>query len=208
MGDVGRLQRLLAAACTVYAMGCASATGGSPGDYRLAMGIVAGADVASTETPDVAASAPNFAGLVQTEWPSCPLPGGWDCACTVDADCASGMCTWTGHGSRCTVSCLETCPQDFACKPVPSDTMQLACLWTFAPQCRPCEGDADCGPGGASTVVQGHRCGADHRCAWNCEKDGVCPDGFACQAVPTDHEDLHLCMPASATCPALGLPRT
>lgn len=186
-------------AVVTCAIAACTSSGGASGDHRVATGAVEPADV--TTGADTATATPPFV-LPQTEWPSCAVPGGWDCPCQANADCASGVCTWTAQGARCTVSCQETCPADFACRPVPGDSLQLACLWTFAPQCQGCASDADCGPGGASTVLQGHHCGPDHRCAWNCAKDGICPAGFSCQAVATDHDDLHLCQPQGGQCPA------
>ncbi|MBM4353757.1 MAG: hypothetical protein FJ109_08165 [Deltaproteobacteria bacterium] len=122
--------------------------------------------------------------------PEGPEPGeaGWPC--DNGADCNSGHCLQTGDGMKCTVTCVDECPFDWACRlygPSLPDEVYL-CMPTLVDLCRPCMASSDCW---TNATDAGQKCvsyGPDgFFCGGPCEpSDGnslACPSGYSCEEV-------------------------
>ena len=102
--------------------------------------------------------------------------------CTGPADCDSGFCIQTADGRRCTVTCVEDCPEGWECvmhQPSLPDEIHI-CAPPWVSLCRPCTTNADCMANG---VDLGEACvdyGPDGGfCGAACDGED-CPAGYQC----------------------------
>ena len=151
-----------------------------------------GAEASADTSPEDIAIADDATGADAPEV-SAPCPLGQDCTCTVDADCASGVCLVdpsTGIG-KCAVPCQDgSCGPDFVCTEttLPGGGKLALCL--PKPPCKPatevCNGsDDNCdGKTDEGFCFDGNPCSDDV-----CTADGICThpdnvlpcdDGNAC----------------------------
>ena len=129
----------------------------------------------------------------------CTGPGEFMCECEDNSDCVSGYCVETSEGKVCTMSCMEDCPEDWACVQDESALPDLIyiCLQKFVYLCRPCNTDDEC----HSAFVKGDMC-VSHGdngsfCAVDCSMKGECPEDYVCAEVATDTgSTAHQCVPA------------
>ncbi len=125
-----------------------------------------------------------------------PPPGQFGGPCSSNADCESGWCVEGPEGFVCTSNCIEDCPPGWQCKGVDTGGSDLAflCLPLVKRLCTPCAGDFQC-TGGRCLTIDG-----EGRCAYICESDDDCPDGYGCRPDPDDDEAAPLCQPLSGSC--------
>ncbi len=73
-------------------------------------------------------------------------PGGFGYLCEGDYQCVSGLCVDTGADWRCTITCVEECPQGYSCRNLPAgpDQLEFYCLPDEVRYCRPCQTSKDC----------------------------------------------------------------
>jgi len=119
-----------------------------------------------------------------------PCSAGVGCVCVGDDDCQVPVCVSTGAASVCTGSCESNadCPGPLVCLPAGPSDGKLPDYICLAPQdklCQPCTQDADCAVKGAA--LGAHECvsygtAEGGQCGTYCGKDGICPDGYSCDA--------------------------
>ncbi|GMV44354.1 MAG: hypothetical protein AMXMBFR64_60700 [Myxococcales bacterium] len=132
----------------------------------------------------------------------CVTPGGLLCECQSNKDCGSGYCVETGNGQVCTDTCLENCPEGFACALLSnsgSDVTYL-CLPRFPHLCDPCRSDNDCqgyyGSGNRCVPTGGGATGSF--CGTVCTSDEDCPAEYECaEAIPDAPKQ---CVPREGEC--------
>ena len=79
--------------------------------------------------------------------------------CEENNDCLSGWCVEGPTGYMCTESCLEDCPDGFACKSVQGKgDVVFLCLPKLTKLCAPCEVDAHCAGGSCVDLTGETRC--------------------------------------------------
>ncbi len=151
---------------------------------------VADTAVADTDSADAEDSGP--------QWPA-PTP------CSNNLDCPTGSCLPTPDGKICAVSCVDSCPPDFACVPVQSSgDVVYVCAHQAPYRCSPCVTDADCTIDGKSkgSCVD---LGKGNVCLQPCAKTEDCiGDGFTCAAPPEASgasAGSTLCLPKDNICP-------
>ena len=66
------------------------------------------------------------------------------CPCETADDCISGFCIATEGGQRCVETCVDTCPNGFACIGMGGTDQVFLCLPQFAKLCQPCKQHLDC----------------------------------------------------------------
>ena len=111
---------------------------------------------------------------------------GWPC--TFNGDCLSGYCLTVGNEKVCSSMCVEECPDGWSC--VQDDNAAPDVIYLCVPSnlflCSPCQDSADCHQPGLDT---GSRCvgfgPAGSFCGAACQNNGVCPEGYSCQAMST-----------------------
>ena len=61
--------------------------------------------------------------------------GGLGYPCQGNHQCLSGLCVDTGADWRCTITCIEECPEDYSClnSPAGPDRIEFHCLPDFVP---------------------------------------------------------------------------
>ncbi len=142
--------------------------------------------------------------------PDCPV--GVGCfldPCVDNADCQSGWCVQHMGEGICTQHCQEECPTGWSCQQVAGtdpDVVYL-CVSQYTNLCRPCATSADCiGPGGAEDACVTYP-GEGSFCGGPCGDEGICPEGFTCQSVPTSEgSELAQCVLTQAFANAVKTP--
>ncbi len=119
--------------------------------------------------------------------------------CQGNTDCASSFCISTAAGPRCTVTCTDSCPADFACRQGTQSGLDpvFLCLPAHAPSCQPCADDVEC-YGGRCEVIgdEGQRF-----CLATCAKDESCPAGTACAfGLNGAAVGMKRCLPTTGSC--------
>ena len=114
-------------------------------------------------------------------------------------DCCSGWCVGSPEGLVCTSTCSNSCPEGWRCAEVLSaggDPFYI-CVSLTATLCHPCSDHADCSETGGTANKclpqgdEGQFCGID------CSDQGTtCPDGYNCDTVNVDGDDVEQCVPA------------
>jgi hypothetical protein len=133
------------------------------------------------------------------------LNSAFDQPCESNADCPTGVCVYTRHGKRCTVPCIEDCPEGWLCKQLPGgvDT-QYACVPAHITTCRPCTDGEDCQefgfqPEGLCHLVAPE---AGSFCITPCSAEVSCPSGFVCAELPGEPVGAPTyCQPEGGECP-------
>ena len=144
------------------------------------------------------------------EHPGAGAVGDLGMPCGENSDCESGFCVEGPKGSVCSQTCLEECPDGWACKGVlntASDEV-FVCVPLGGSLCSPCTVDLQCNGGRCARIEDAGACSAV------CEADGDCPPGYACK--PLEANDLsgsfNGCIPPNHTCSCdqttAGLKRT
>ncbi len=108
------------------------------------------------------------------------------CACTENAQCASGYCLDDAGSGTCAVSCSAGCPSGTSCKTVKAGADDVAvCMPKFPRICDPCNSDADCqgGAAGSTAVCIDYGNGKSSPgkfCGGLCDDQNPCPVGYSC----------------------------
>ncbi len=147
-------------------------------------------DAEDASAPDADANASDGTGRGGTDGFSFDVPtgencpGGMLCTCEVDDDCDSSACIDTLFGKRCTVTCLQECPDGFACEqPVGGGDQATYCFPRWGPICRPCNLDTSCVAAGNTESVCVRHGDEGGYCGSECSADADCPAGFSCAEV-------------------------
>jgi hypothetical protein len=127
-------------------------------------------------------------------------PGEFLSPCAANDDCLSGFCVWIGPEKRCTVQCLEDCPQGFSCGQAgPGPDLVYICIPTHRSLCVPCQTAEDCAMD--DDVVGGVCISYGDEGAFCGDYCGNCPEGYSCQEMPTvTGEMVETCTPVSGLC--------
>lgn len=114
------------------------------------------------------------------EFAANPAKGEPGATCSAADDCESGLCVETAAGKVCTISCVNCCPQGFACAQLPGNDAIFACLPKLTALCRPCKTDGQCAAvsSGALCIASGSE-GAF--CGGLCANTADCPGGYTCE---------------------------
>ena len=160
------------------------------------------------DTPDVPYDLPDFWDVhhpdgfdIDTE----PQPGEFGYPCLNNDECLSGYCVPYKDGQVCTTTCVEECPDGWACIVV-TDTGPDAvsiCLPKEHQPCQPCEADEDCIIDGDMCLEIGEGDGAGMYCTISCQEDGICPEDYSCADIlGADGETMvsRQCLPDTASC--------
>lgn len=125
------------------------------------------------------------------------------CPCDTNEDCESGWCVIvdakTGE-RRCTMMCLEECPEGWGCKNVGligSDPLFL-CMPSIDPLCNlNCLKDTDCGFGNLCVKME-----KSLFCLRQCDDISQCPDGYECKEATNWDGSVtsKQCVPLSGHC--------
>ena len=110
-------------------------------------------------------------------------PGGAFCPCSEHNECDSTMCIPTPAGNVCAKSCVENCPDGFACRLVTSpggDSVNI-CVARWGRLCDPCSSDKDCESVGTPSGTCVDLGDQGSFCSVACSLDGDCPGGHACE---------------------------
>ena len=179
--DSANWHEIIVTGMAIVIVGCTGSSSGTPTLQEPESLDISGAeveDLSSAETYDFARGSDGLDVGTET-FISAGEPG---YACASSADCFSGFCIATPHGSKCTMECLDECPFGWSCtlhKPSLPDTTFI-CSPTLMNLCRPCMTNGDCSVNG---VDLGDTClprGNDGNfCGGNCDSNG-CPPGYAC----------------------------
>ncbi len=215
----GRLIRSLALGAALWLGGCSSPT--EPLYFGAADTAVQGEDTGGFTAPDVATrpdtmdatpgagnevAGGSFCGGAPPACAGAAATGGltFNCACTGNADCASGLCIQTPGGKVCTADCIECCPDGFSCAILAGSCpdCQQACLPAALHLCRPCNSNAECenpyAPGGERCVDSGD---AGRFCGTACSDIKGCSAGYSCKSVTSvDGATVKQCVPDSGAC--------
>ena len=121
--------------------------------------------------------------------------------CFSNNDCHSGYCIEGPDGLLCTKTCVDDCPDGYACKSVASTAPDIVfiCVPNVLELCAPCGADAHCF--GGLCVDDGTQDAAF--CTAHCSADLACPDGFECQMDLADslgQRTVNACVSTSGTC--------
>ncbi|MBR58652.1 MAG: hypothetical protein CMH54_11620 [Myxococcales bacterium] len=121
-------------------------------------------------------------------------PGTFGAPCLGNEDCISGFCIESPTGPICTDTCIDDCPDGFACRAILSSQSDVTFLCVPQQQtlCSPCQEDFQCGEGTCQELA-----GAKV-CTLPCT-DGDCPDGYSCQPGDSGAQ----CVPTSGDCDCL-----
>jgi len=130
--------------------------------------------------------------------------GGFGWPCDEDGDCLSGYCVETWEGKKCSIDCVEECPEDgWTCSLIHNSCpdCQYICIPRFVHLCQPCKTNNDCG---GQFAESGDRC-VDYGpfgkfCGGECEWDYDCPQEYLCQDFDIGGEVLGQCVPESGVC--------
>ena len=160
-------------------------------------------------SPDVDDVAPDGPG------PDPCLEGAQGCPCEKGGDCAAGYCVDVEGEKLCSAACTSgsSCVEGLSCLPTGSDKPGVPshlCLAPDAKLCQPCATDQDCmeAGGGAGVSLCLDYGGEGRFCGGFCGEDGLCPDGYACEAATSvDGSTSSLCRRLDALCPCDGLSR-
>ena len=149
---------------------------------------------------------PNPDASSQADMPAPACPGAMGCSCAENSDCVSGFCVPSGDGPVCSQTCVDECPDEFACvavEQVGQDPVFL-CLSITTNLCRPCSINLDCREGSADTSARCLSFGAEKGsfCGIDCSNGEACPDGYGCEAFldPIDGQAINQCIPLSGDC--------
>ena len=134
-----------------------------------------------------------------------PEEGDFLWPCTANTQCDSGFCVTTSDGGRCSIGCVEDCPEGWACQEADTKPdIVYVCLPRFLTLCDPCHTADDCKTPDALSVFlnqclefpnnTGSFCGAD------CDDQNECPDGYACESVQTPGGTFFQCLPENGAC--------
>jgi hypothetical protein len=104
-------------------------------------------------------------------------PGGGIGSPCPDGSCATGTCTLVGDTKYCTTACPPTCPTGTYCSIISGNPI---CVPDLGQQCAKCTAATDCKlpSDNCLTAPLG-----DTFCAEDCSVDGMCPNGFVCEAI-------------------------
>jgi hypothetical protein len=121
--------------------------------------------------------------------------------CVENLECESGWCIEGPQGDVCTMGCTQGCPPDHDCKLViaGNGTSVSLCVPRIREACALCGDDGQC-DGGAGVCLTLEALDIAGRCAYPCESDQACTDGFACLADPTGKAQGTYCLPQTLTC--------
>ncbi len=188
--------RLLVTALLLFASGlCVSAcsTGGGDDDGAADSGPGTGGqgDVAEPATDAGDAKGPDATGgSGSVVGPVIDL----GVPCGENDQCESGYCVDGFQGSVCTQTCLDGCPEGWACRSITNTYPDIVfvCVPNAVLLCKPCESDVQCN-GGRCVAV-----GAESYCTSPCGDGDPCPTGFEC--LVDDAAGSSYCAPLSGSC--------
>jgi len=133
------------------------------------------------------------------------VPGEFGAPCRDGEDCASGFCVPSSQGFVCTVACTDDCPDGWECRLVnlPGADATFLCLEALDFMCRPCAGEADCGPveaaDGAKRCLQ-FTAEEGSFCSELCAVHSDCPFGFECTELTLSGRQVSRCLPEGGRC--------
>ncbi|HIA01633.1 MAG TPA: hypothetical protein EYN66_06940 [Myxococcales bacterium] len=192
LGFVCVLGLLLAASCGDESQGSSTGSEDGTADESTIDGLV----IPEAGTPDVG-----------PEEVYVPEPGKFGYPCDENNDCDDEWCIATADGKVCTQTCIDECPQGWACEQVSATGNDLiyACVPNYAQLCNPCSTHEDCIEFSSQA---GNLC-IDHGplgkfCGAKCTASNDCPAGYDCLEVPIDGEIIKQCYPVEPN----GAPRT
>ena len=112
---------------------------------------------------------------------------GFGCACSDNADCASGLCVSHLGESICTSYCESECPDGWSCEQKSNRNPVSVCVSLFPSLCLPCSSSGECKAlGGGKCVVYGAEVGAF--CGTGCGEASLCPVGYECRETETTED--------------------
>ncbi len=133
-------------------------------------------------------------GDAATQGSCAPPDAAFECPCIGNDDCESGVCIQGPQGPQCTMTCVDSCPDGYACQAVVNIVPDVifVCVPTGLKLCAPCQVDAQCQGGVCADI------GGGKFCTRPCDQE-ACPTGFVCleQDGPGS---LRLCVPANGAC--------
>ena len=117
-----------------------------------------------------------------------PGVGVFGAMCSVPDDCNSGYCIDGPEGPMCSRTCIDSCPDGYACKNVAGSGADptFICVSIAVRLCQPCRGNADCSltAGDASGNLCLDSGDAGSFCGLNCGETGwPCPAGYTCETI-------------------------
>ncbi len=200
---------------TLFIWGCSSADEAvdsmDVSSSRSVDATVDGTLTDQSEPADSTSADTSLSDIIEVDQTSAnDCPGGVGCPCQTGPDCNLGICLETPAGKRCASSCVEDCPEGYACSAVPSggDTVYV-CVSPYARLCTPCTDNGQCQGNGSEDA----RCVASTTvafCGTACSDTKDCPSGYACESI-TDVADqtVDQCVPvdkqgASRICSCTG----
>lgn len=123
------------------------------------------------------------------------------CPCEFNTQCASGYCIAVDDpevAQRCTMTCIDTCPDGWSCKSIAGQADPIfICVPFIDNLCKPCFEHSDC-------EVPGDLCleldGGTH-CGRSCVDDPtICPTGYTCNDVTVGQTSSSQCVPDTGSC--------
>lgn len=151
-------------------------------------------------------------GIIEPEIIEVPDEGGVPDAgqamvpCDDPSECDSGFCIPTSEGNVCALSCVDSCPDGFACRllEIPGQDPTFVCLDLGLNACKPCNIHDECRTQGGS---ENDRCTefGDYEgsfCTVNCEDTNFCESGYTCTELvdPVSNNTYNQCLPEAGAC--------
>ena len=136
------------------------------------------------------------AGTENTDSEDPNLPEDFNTPCEHNEQCTTGFCIDGPDGKVCTKTCIDDCPEHWACEGVTNfgSDVTYICVPKFVALCTACEKDSDCGGSNARCVeIEGE----GGRCERECSLEEPCPGGYLCK--PLD-DAFNLCHPSTGSC--------
>ena len=187
----------------------------------LSMGLLAiacsgGTTVAYTDVTDTSSAKTEDKAKTEEVWDLLsfadqhyeyiPQEGEFLWPCTTNEECISGFCVVTKKGGKCTMQCMEDCPDGWTC--VEADTkpdLIYICVPRFLTLCDPCMTNDDCKADDVETAFLDlcleHADGSGSFCGADCSADSdSCPANYGCQSVTTPGGTFNQCLPTSGEC--------
>ncbi len=131
-------------------------------------------------------------------------PGQLGDPCHENSDCVSGFCIEGHDGFICTRTCIDDCPEGYACKGVANAAPDpvFVCVPDTMRLCQPCREHFQCNDGLCLDIAGGMHC-----TLW-CDEESPCTEGFVCVEVDAPEElprgvegpTLSVCAPSNDAC--------
>jgi len=133
------------------------------------------------------------------DFPATPEPGDPGSVCDKPTDCDSGYCIKTAAGKICTRTCVDCCPDGFACEQLEGTDTVFLCLATQQALCRPCVTDKECAELSKDSICVNYGAGGSF-CGGGCATDDDCPAAYSCQDATGEKGSAKQCVLKTGEC--------